>query len=78
MNWWQRWKAKHWDEQPIPAGARSSRIYGDLPPLRCCAKWFAKHWREQPLGLLGAIAGLIAALAGLLAGIAAIIQALRC
>ena len=78
MNWWKRWKAKHWDEQPIPATARPSQIFGDFPPLRRCGQWFAKHWKERPLGLLGAIAGLIAALAALLPGIAAIIRALRC
>lgn len=77
MNGWQRWKAKHWDEQTIPEGSRPSRIYGDLPPLRRFGQWFAKHWKEQPIALLGVVAGLIAALAALIGAVAALIQALH-
>ena len=78
MNWWQRWKAKNWDEQPIERVQGFIRVHGDFPPLRQAARWVAKHWREQPIALLGVVAGLIAALAGMLAAVAALIQALRC
>ena len=78
MNWWQHWKAKHWDEQPIPKTARPSQIFGDFPPLRRCGQWVAKHWREQPIPFLGVVAGLLVALATFMQGIAAIIQSLRC
>ncbi len=77
MNWWQRWKAKHWEGEYIPGERMFPMGHWSRPPLRRVALWFARHWREQPLGLLGAIAGLIAAVAGLLGGIAALIQALR-
>ena len=78
MNWWQRWKAKHWDEQPKEYISGIPRLHGYFPPLRKAARWVEKHWSEQPIALLGVVAGLIAALAGMVAEVAALIQALRC
>lgn len=77
MNWWQRWKAKNWDEQPIDRIPGFFAWHGEFPPLRKAANWVVKHWREQPIGLLGVVAGLIAAIAALLGSIAAIIQVLQ-
>lgn len=69
MNFWQRWKAKHWDEQ-VPENDPSSPIVCigiDRPPLRRFAGWFAKHWKEQPMNFLMAIAAVVAAAAAVIA-----------
>lgn len=73
MDWWQRWKAKHWIPEYDPGGQ-----YGALfvppsekaPPLRRAARWAKKLWQEYPLGCLSTIAAIVAAFA-------TVIQALR-
>lgn len=64
MNWWGRWKAKHWDARPLPAGVFAP--HGGYPPLRAVAEWFAEHWRKQPLGLLTTIAVVVGTIAGII------------
>ncbi|MCG3782749.1 hypothetical protein [Delftia acidovorans] len=71
MDWWKRWKAKHWDEQVFKndPGSPVFFIGLDKPPLRRIAAWFAKHWREQPLNSLMtviAILGLVVSIIQLL------------
>ena len=68
MNWWQRWKAKHWDETMAPNDPASPFVFIGVrsPPLRRFFRWFAKHWREQPLNLLMAAAALFGVVATLI------------
>lgn len=65
MNWWQRWKAKHWDETVVKNDPGSSFVFFGMnrPPLRRFLGWFAKHWREQPLNFLMAAAAVFGVLA---------------
>lgn len=70
MNWWQRWKAKHWDETWVENDPASPVVFIGMhrPPLRRFFGWFGKHWRQQPLNflmLLLAVIGTIATVIGL-------------
>ena len=69
MNWWQRWKAKHWDETVIPNDPASPVVFIGmrLPPLRRFFRWFGKQWREQPLNFLMAVLTFIGTTAGVIA-----------
>ncbi len=68
MNWWQRWKAKHWDWQVIERepGERIFSVGVYPPPLRRFSLWFAKLWREQPLNCVMTVMAVIGAVAAII------------
>lgn len=67
MNWFKRWKAKNWDEQPIQNDRRFIRYRGDWPPLRETWEGFAKIARENPMEFVMAVAAVVGALAAVIA-----------
>lgn len=68
MNWWQRWKAKHWDETVVKNDPGSPVIFigFDRPPLRRLAGWIASHWRDL-LTFSAALATIVGAIAAVMA-----------
>ncbi|ATG94641.1 hypothetical protein QRO08_15920 [Paracidovorax citrulli] len=69
MNFWQRWKEKHWDEKVSENDPSSSVVFFGIrrPPLRQAARWFAKLWEEQPLNVVMAVAAVVASAAAVIA-----------
>ena len=63
MNWWQRWKAKHWDEGSTTPANGALRLRGKIPPLRKAWMRFAKKCREHPFDATVAAAALFGVLA---------------
>lgn len=71
MNWWQRWKAKHWDE----TDSFGPNWY--IPPLRRTWYWLERHWQKDPMQFLIAFGSALGGLGVLIGGFVALIQLLR-